>query len=89
MLAFPMLEATKWRLQPLLAAINLKPPALPGDTYSKFSTPDNANVLIANLKAIRDPFPEYEISHRALSKYKWNAFKQKNLCDDVEIVHCQ
>ena len=33
MLAFPMLEATKWRLQPLLAAINLKPPALPGDTY--------------------------------------------------------
>jgi len=28
-----MLEATKWRLQPLLAAINLKPPALPGDTY--------------------------------------------------------
>ena len=37
MLAFPMLEATKWRLQPLLAAINLKPPALPGDTYSTLS----------------------------------------------------
>jgi len=46
MLAFPMLEATKWRLQPLLAAINLKPPALPGDTYSAEWTSGHGKVWI-------------------------------------------